>query len=123
MHSAYASVADKHARTGDKGFDLLLVLPAERARRAFPLAGTVPAPASASPGRFYDLMHALMAQAKGLCDLAERCARELERTHCPVELGACNVRRLFASMTRASAVLASFSRLGIERHMSTVPDM
>lgn len=121
VRSADAPVTDEYARTGDEGFNLLLLLPAERARWALSPAGAVSPPATASPGRFHNLMHALMAQAKGSCDLAERCARELEPTHCAVELCACNVRGLFGVDDAGFGCSGLIQQIGIERHVSTVP--
>ena len=86
------------------------------------LAGALSPPATASPGRFHNLMHALMAQAKGLCDLAERCAPELEPTHRAVELGACNVCRLLGVDDAGFGCSGLVQQVGIERHVSTVPE-
>jgi hypothetical protein len=69
VRSGDAPVTDEYARTGDEGFYLFLLLPAERARWALSLAGAVSPPATASPGRFHNLMHALMTQAKGLSSI------------------------------------------------------
>jgi len=121
LYAVYASVTDEHARPGNQSFHVLLVLPAERASLELVRACAALAPASAPPGRFYNLMYALMAQAEGLCDLAKRCARELESAHRPVELGARDLSCLFGLDDPGLGCLGSVEQVYIERHSSTVP--
>ena len=73
------------------------------------------------PGRFHNLVHALVAQAEGLGDLAERRACELEPPHCSVELGARDVRRLVGVDDAGFGCFGLTQQAAIEWHPSTVP--
>jgi hypothetical protein len=86
MRITDACIADKDARTADEGLHLLLVLAAERAGLKFPGACRAMTPPPASPGTLNNLMNALMAQAQGLRDLAERRASELQAAHGSVKV-------------------------------------
>jgi hypothetical protein len=77
-------------------------------------------PASAAPGRFHDLMDALMAEAERLGDFAERSARELESPHRPVKLGSGDVSCLLGIDEVALSCLGSVQQVRIQRHASTV---
>lgn len=88
MDAVNTTVADIAMRPDDQLLDLLLVLPAERARKQVTEAGPAAAPASASPGRFHDLMNALVTDAEFFGYLAQRSSGKLEPAYRPVELGA-----------------------------------
>ncbi len=77
-------------------------------------------PASAAPGRFHDLMDALMAEAERLGDFTERSARELEPAHRPVKPGSGDVSCLLGIDEARFSCLGLVQQVGIQRHASSV---